>query len=200
MEFTLMKALASRNQLGKTVGLALAAVSVFVSVPAIAKNCQQGAAKATQTTQVVGQAPDAAAGTIVEVASSSPNFKTLVTAIQAAELTETLSGTGPFTVFAPTDKAFAALPKGTLEKLLLPANKEALQKVLTYHVVPSAVESTAIKPGSVKTVEGGNVNLKVTSGKVTVNKANVIQADVKASNGVIHVIDKVLLPPGFKIK
>ncbi len=197
-----MKALASRNQLGKTVGLALAAVSVFVSVPAIAKNCQQGAAKATQAAQVVSQAPEApeATGTIVEVASSSPNFKTLVTAIQAADLSETLSGTGPFTVFAPTDKAFAALPQGTLEKLLLPANKEALQKVLTYHVIPSAVESTAIKPGSVKTVEGGNVSLKVTSGKVTVNKANVIQADVKASNGVIHVIDKVLLPPGLKIK
>jgi uncharacterized surface protein with fasciclin (FAS1) repeats len=199
MEFALMKAIASRKNLGRTVGLALAAVSVFASFPAIAKNCQQDTAKATQATQVVGQAPEAT-GTIVEIAASSPNFKTLVSAIQAADLAETLSGTGPFTVFAPTDKAFAALPKGTLEKLLKPENKAALQKILTYHVVPGAVESTSIKPGAVKTVEGGNVSLKVTGGKVTVNKANVTQVDVKASNGVIHVIDKVLLPPGLKIK
>jgi uncharacterized surface protein with fasciclin (FAS1) repeats len=118
-----------------------------------------------------------------------------VAAIQAVDLASTLSGTGPFTVFAPTDDAFVALPQGTLEMLLLPKNKEALAKILTYHVVAGEVLSIDIKAGAVSTVEGEDVDIAIAAGKVTVNTATVTQPDVTASNGVIHVIDAVLLPP-----
>jgi uncharacterized surface protein with fasciclin (FAS1) repeats len=134
-----------------------------------------------------------APGAIVAVASATPDLSTLVTAVQAAGLVSTLQGTGPFTVFAPTNDAFAALPAGVVDKLLLSCNKDALTKVLTYHVVSGEVMSADIQPGSVETVEGQKVKLG-TSGGVTVNDANVVTADVPASNGVVHVIDKVLLP------
>jgi uncharacterized surface protein with fasciclin (FAS1) repeats len=133
--------------------------------------------------------------TIVSIASGNKNFTTLVKALKAADLVETLSGEGPYTVFAPTNAAFAKLPKATLANLLKPANKEQLKKVLTYHVVSGAVTSKALKAGSVATVEGGNVTVKIKGKKVTINNANVILPDVKASNGVIHAIDTVLLPP-----
>lgn len=135
------------------------------------------------------------AGTIVDVAAANPSFKTLVTAVKAAGLAEVLAGEGPYTVFAPTDAAFAALPKGTLEKLLKPENKEALRKVLTYHVVPGKVESSSIQSGQVDTVEGSPVTVTVQNSRVTVNNAKVTTPDIPASNGVIHVIDKVILPP-----
>ena len=136
-------------------------------------------------------------GTIVEVASANGSFKTLVATIQAAGLVETLSGKGPFTVFAPTDKAFEALPKGVLADLLKPENKAKLQKILTYHVVAGEVTSKMIKPGEVKTVEGSPLKISVKSGKVMVGPASVVLADVDASNGVIHVINEVLLPPNL---
>lgn len=139
----------------------------------------------------------AAEGTIVEVASANDSFKTLVAAIDAADLAETLSGEGPFTVFAPTEEAFAALPPGTVDTLLKPENKETLIKILTYHVVPAKAVSTDLESGDVNTVAGDPVSVTVESGAVTVNNANVVQADVMGSNGVIHVIDKVLLPPGL---
>lgn len=139
----------------------------------------------------------AQAGTIVEIAASNPSFTTLVQAVQAAGLVETLSGEGPFTVFAPTNEAFAALPAGTLETLLRPENRETLRRILTYHVVPGAVKSTDIRPGTVATAEGSPVRLNVANGRVTVNEATVRAADVEASNGVIHVIDRVILPPGM---
>lgn len=138
-----------------------------------------------------------AEGTIVEVASANDSFKTLVAAIDAADLAETLSGEGPFTVFAPTEEAFAALPPGTVDTLLKPENKETLIKILTYHVVPAKAVSTDLESGDVNTVAGDSVKVTVESGAVTVNNANVVQADVMGSNGVIHVIDKVLLPPGL---
>ncbi|MFN3361539.1 MAG: fasciclin domain-containing protein [Pseudanabaenaceae cyanobacterium] len=138
-------------------------------------------------------------GNIVTVASSNKDFSTLVTAIKAAGLVETLSGKGPFTVFAPTNAAFAALPKDTLEKLLRPENKQTLVKVLTYHVVPGEVLSKDVKPGEVKTVEGSNIKVTVVDGKPKVNGANITAVDVKASNGVIHVIDTVILPPNLKL-
>lgn len=136
----------------------------------------------------------AAEKTIVEIASTNGSFKTLTAALKAADLVETLSGPGPFTVFAPTDAAFAALPKGTVEKLLMPQNKALLVKILTYHVVPGDVLSTNLKTGNVKTVEGSSVSVKVNDMGVMVNNAKVVKADIKASNGVIHVIDKVILP------
>ncbi len=134
-----------------------------------------------------------AAADIVGVAAGTPDLSTLVTAVKAADLVGTLSGTGPFTVFAPTNEAFAALPSGVVDKLLLPCNKDALTKVLTYHVVSGKVTSKDIKPGDVATVEGQTVKLSTDSG-VKVNDATVTTADVSASNGVVHVIDKVLVP------
>lgn len=137
----------------------------------------------------------AAAKDIVAIASGDPQFKTLTKALGAAGLVTTLQGKGPFTVFAPTDAAFAAVPKAKLDDLLKPANKAKLVKVLTYHVVPGAVLSTSLKSGDVKSVEGSSLKVVVAAGKVTVGGANVVKPDIKASNGVIHVIDKVLMPP-----
>lgn len=137
-----------------------------------------------------------ASDNVVALAAANGSFKTLTAALQAAGLTQTLSGEGPFTVFAPTDEAFAALPQDALQELLKPENKEVLVKILTYHVVPGKVTSSDLKSGAVKTVEGGPLNVKVDAATgVTVNDAKVVQPDIQASNGVIHVIDKVILPP-----
>jgi uncharacterized surface protein with fasciclin (FAS1) repeats len=133
-------------------------------------------------------------GTIVEVASANDDFSTLVAAVDAAGLVDTLNGEGPFTVFAPTDDAFAALPDGLLDALLLPENKDTLVKILTYHVLPGEVTSDQVTAGDVATVEGQSVTIS-TDGGVKVNDANVIATDVEASNGVIHVIDAVIVPP-----
>jgi len=132
---------------------------------------------------------------IVEVASSAGNFTTLVSALKAAELVDTLKGEGPFTVFAPTDDAFAKLPEGTLEDLLKPENKAKLTAILTYHVLSGKVASGDItgKKLSVATVEGSKVNINATEG-VMVDNATVTKADIQASNGVIHVIDTVIMP------
>lgn len=133
-------------------------------------------------------------GTIVEVASSNPDFSTLVAAVGAAGLAETLSGDGPFTVFAPTNEAFEALPDGVLDALLLPENKDALASILTYHVLSGEVMAADVTAGDVATVEGSTIAIS-TDGGVQVNDANVTATDVDASNGVIHVIDAVLVPP-----
>ena len=132
---------------------------------------------------------------IVDIAASNDSFTTLVAAVKAAGLVETLKSPGPFTVFAPTNEAFAKLPAGTVESLLKPENKDKLVAVLTYHVVAGKVKSGALagKMMSVKTVQGSDVKVDGTKG-VKVNNANVTAADIKASNGVIHVIDTVLLP------
>lgn len=137
-------------------------------------------------------------GNIVEVAQGNPDFSTLVAAVVAADLAETLSGEGPFTVFAPTNAAFEALPAGLLEKLLLPENKEVLVKILTYHVVASKVMAADVMAGDVATVEGSTFAIS-TMGGVKVNTANVTATDVPASNGVIHVIDAVLVPSSVEI-
>ena len=139
-----------------------------------------------------------ATNTIVDVAVGNPDFSTLVAALTAADLVTTLQGAGPFTVFAPTNEAFAALPAGVLDALLLPENKATLAKILTYHVVSGMVMAADIKPGNVATVEGSNVKLS-TMGGVMVNKAKVVIADVMADNGVIHAIDAVILPKGVDV-
>ncbi len=131
------------------------------------------------------------AADIVDTAVKAGNFKTLVAAVQAAGLVDTLKGKGPFTVFAPTDEAFAKIPKATLDGLL--KDKAALTKILTYHVVPGKVMAKDVKAGTVKTVQGGDITL-ATSGGVTVNGAKVVAADVAADNGVIHAIDTVIMP------
>ncbi len=132
---------------------------------------------------------------IVDTAVSAGSFKTLAAALGAGGLVETLKGEGPFTVFAPTDEAFAKLPKGTVEELLKPENKEKLVKILTYHVVPGKVTAAdVVNLSSAKTVEGSKVKIAVADGKVKVGGANVVKTDIAASNGVIHVIDSVILP------
>jgi uncharacterized surface protein with fasciclin (FAS1) repeats len=141
------------------------------------------------------------AGTIVEVAAGNESFSTLVQAVEAAGLVETLSAEGPYTVFAPTDEAFAALPEGTLEQLLQPENQETLIQILTYHVLPQEVPAAEVMSGDVATVAGPALSISVdeATGAVMVNEATVAQADVEASNGVIHVIDQVLLPPDLQL-
>ncbi len=135
---------------------------------------------------------------IVDTAVSAGSFKTLVAAVQAAGLVDTLKGEGLFTVLAPTDEAFAKLPKGTVESLLKPENKARLAAILTYHVIlgkAKAADVVKLDGEAVKTVQGKLVNVKVADGGVQINNAKVIQTDIGCSNGVIHVIDTVLLPP-----
>jgi len=133
---------------------------------------------------------------IVETAAAAGNFETLLAAAQAAGLVEALKGEGPLTVFAPTDEAFAALPEGTVEDLLKPENKDALAGILLYHVVGGKIMSGDIgSAASPATLQGATIDVKANYGKVTVNGANVVAADIGASNGVIHVIDAVILPP-----
>lgn len=132
---------------------------------------------------------------IVDTAVAAGSFKTLAAALKAADLVDTLKGKGPFTVFAPTDEAFAKLPAGTLEMLLKPENKEKLVKILTYHVVSGKVMAAeVVKVNSAKTVQGSEVKITVTDGKVKVDDANVTKTDIECSNGVIHVIDAVIMP------
>ena len=164
--------------------------------------CSGETAPVTPAPAPVAEAPAPApapveAKDIVDTAVAAGSFKTLVAAVQAAGLESTLRGAGPFTVFAPTDAAFAALPAGTVEDLLKPENKAKLTAILTYHVLPAEVMSTAIGTQTLDpaTVEGATVKVVGSSTGVMVNDAKVVTADVDASNGVIHVIDKVLMPP-----
>jgi uncharacterized surface protein with fasciclin (FAS1) repeats len=132
---------------------------------------------------------------LVDTAVEAGSFNTLAAALKAADLVDALKGKGPFTVFAPTDEAFAKLPKGTLEKLLLPANKGTLAAILTYHVVPGRVTAKKVtKLNAAKTLNGQRVDIAVKNGKVRIDGASVVKADVMASNGVIHVIDTVIMP------
>lgn len=142
---------------------------------------------------------EADAGTIfVEVASSNEQFGTLFTAVAVAELGETLNGEGPFTLFAPTKAAFDALPEGLLSKLLLPANKAVLAQILTYHVVAGKIMAADVLAGDVATAQGENVTIDTTDG-VKINAANVTATDFPATNGVIHMIDAVLVPPSIDV-
>jgi uncharacterized surface protein with fasciclin (FAS1) repeats len=184
-------------------GLTVAACSDDDSSEASASEATE--ARATSTTAADGNTQSDAADepatgtTIVDIAASNPDFSTLVTAVEAAGLAETLAGPGPFTVFAPTNDAFAKLPAGTVETLLDPANQDQLTSVLTYHVVPAEVMAADVTAGDVTTVNGATFSV-ATDGGVTISDgqggtAKVVQTDIVASNGVIHVIDAVLLPP-----
>ena len=168
---------------------ATVAVAIALTLSACGSDSEETMEETTEVT---------APGTIVDVAVGAGSFSTLVAAVTAAELVETLSGEGPFTVFAPTDDAFAALPAGVLDALLLAENKALLVQILTYHVVSGKVMAADVTDGDVATVEGQSVTLSTASG-VTVNGANVVTADVAASNGVIHAIDAVILPPGVDV-
>lgn len=181
---------------------AIAVVSVAAALTLSACSSSSDEASNAETSAAVEESAieeaddmvgEASVGTIVDVASANPDFSTLVAAIGAAGLVETLNGEGPFTVFAPTNEAFAALPPGVLDALLLPENKDALTKILTYHVVPGSVMSADITDGDVVTVEGQSVTISTADG-VTVNGATVVTADIVTDNGVIHVVDAVLVP------
>lgn len=154
---------------------------------------------AAETTVAPGGTDAMAPGDIVAVASSNPDFSTLVAAVGAAGLVETLQGPGPFTVFAPTNDAFAALPAGLVDKLLLPENKDVLVQILTYHVVAGQVMAADVTAGDVPSVEGSPITITVDGGVKLNGSANVVATDVAASNGVIHVIDAVILPPGLDV-
>jgi len=158
----------------------------------------EAAAEATATEAMAEEAaaePSAPTADIVDTAVGAGTFGTLVAAVQAAGLVDTLKGEGPFTVFAPTDEAFAALPAGTLEQLLADPQGQ-LSQILLYHVVPGKVMAAAVEDGmEAATVQGSPVKFMVADGKVMINEATVITADIEATNGVIHVIDQVLLPP-----
>lgn len=144
---------------------------------------------------VMAPAAEPAKKDIVDTAVAAGQFKTLAAALTAADLIDTLKGDGPFTVFAPTDEAFAKLPAGTVESLLKPENKEKLIAILTYHVVPGKVlAADVVKLTEAKTVNGKHAKIVVSEGKVKVDAANVVKTDIVASNGVIHVIDAVILP------
>jgi len=147
------------------------------------------------TEPTIGQMDDSMS--IVEVASGSSSFNTLVQAVQAADLGDTLAGEGPYTVFAPTNEAFSQLPAGTLEYLLQPENQDILREVLTYHVVPGEITSSEITTGGVDTL-GGGVAVAVTDSGVVVNNASVINPDIQAGNGVIHGINRVLIPEALQ--
>lgn len=170
---------------------AFAAASVLFLAACGDDNSTSDTTVAAETTA----APAAEAGTIVEVAQGNADFSTLVAAVVAADLAETLSGEGPFTVFAPTNAAFEALPEGLLEKLLLPENKAVLVSILTYHVVSGEVLAADVTAGDVATVEGSTIAV-TTDGGVKLNGTSTVTAtDIDASNGVIHVIDQVIVPP-----
>jgi uncharacterized surface protein with fasciclin (FAS1) repeats len=171
--------------------VAATAVLVFALSACGSDDSDSGASadtKATSTTTAM-----AAKDTIVDVASGNPDFSTLVSAVTKADLASTLSGTGPFTVFAPTNEAFAKVPADQLNALL--ADKAQLTKVLTYHVVPGKVLAADLQPTQmVKTVEGQDVDIQVADGKATINGCAITKTDIEASNGVIHVIDAVMTP------
>jgi uncharacterized surface protein with fasciclin (FAS1) repeats len=167
-----------------------------LAVGLLAGACSSNSSSSTSSTA----ATPTAAKNIVVIAKSDPNLSTLVAAVQAGGLVSTLEGPGPYTVFAPTNAAFAALPAGTLQTLLQPANKAMLDSILTYHVVSGALKAADIMPGAVKTVNGASFTVNSTNGKLTItdgkgNTAQIVQTDIVASNGVVHVINAVLLPP-----
>jgi len=190
-----------KSRLAAVAALALASGLVLTACSSSSDEAAAPEPAASEAAAIADEAEDtdmaeesAAPGTIVDIAAGAADFSTLVAAATAAGLVDTLNGEGPFTVFAPTDEAFAALPPGLVDALLLPENKDVLAKILTYHVVPGTVMAADIADGDVATVEGQNVTLSTMDG-VTVNGVKVISADIVASNGVVHVIEGVIVPP-----
>ncbi len=165
-----------------------AALTLFTAVgaPAVASSCSDAKAASVATAD------------IVDTAVQAGSFKTLVAAVQAAGLVDALKGSGPLTVFAPTDEAFAKLPAGTVESLLRPENKDQLRAILTYHVVAGAIYSKDAKPGQVETLQGSDLSVTKQGQFLMIDQARVVTADIATSNGVIHVIDQVILPESLR--
>lgn len=179
----------------KISAFVVAVALTVVSGSCFAQTCpSQGGHAEVVSTVAPAQGKD-----IVDTAVGAGSFNTLVAAVKAAGLVDTLKGKGPFTVFAPTDEAFAKLPKGTVEDLLKPENKDKLVAILTYHVVPGTVKAAdVVKVKSAKTVQGQEVTVKVDGSNVMIDGAKVVKTDIECSNGVIHVIDSVILPKSDK--
>lgn len=190
-----------------TILVGLVSLSAPISLPAAARleansNVLNSPAQNNTLThpQRLAQTPPVRNSLSVELETTKDAFSTLSAALTAANLNDDLARRGAFTIFAPTDEAFENLPPGTLQKLLRPENKDKLVKVLTYHLVPGKTNSFNIKSGRRKTFEGNRLTIRASrKGEITVNKAKIITADIPASNGIIHAIDRVLLPPGFSI-
>lgn len=176
--------------------LMIASIAVACNNETATENKEATTATETPKDTTTAAKPEAEAPkTVVDIAIGSPDHSTLVAAVTAAGLVETLKGAGPFTVFAPTNAAFAALPAGTVEGLLKPEQKDALTKILTYHVVAGAVKAADLKDGQkVKTLQGEELTVSIKDGVVKINGAKVTAADLEGSNGVVHVIDAVLTP------
>ncbi|MEH2169785.1 MAG: fasciclin domain-containing protein [Nostoc sp.] len=196
---------ASKGKVGKAL-FNIIGIGSLVALSACAQPVAEAptATVSPTTVPLVTPTPTATIATqnlaeLAKSAASQGQFKTLIQAVQAAGLTEKLTAPGPYTIFAPTDAAFSALPKATLDQLLQPANKQQLIKVLSYHVIPGGITSQQLTSGEVKTVEGSPVKITVdrASNSITVNNAKVTQPDIPASNGIVHVVDQVLLPPNF---
>jgi len=181
----------------KIVGIIVAAALVIGGIVWFTtSNNDDEANNSNSSEQITESASDQQnSQTIVGLAVATPDLSTLVSAVQAADLVDTLNSEGPFTVFAPTNEAFAALPDGTLDSLLLPENKQQLSDILTYHVVAGKVMASDLSDGQViETVNGETLTVSIKDGKVMIGDAEVVTADVEASNGVVHVINAVLLP------
>ncbi|TWH42452.1 putative surface protein with fasciclin (FAS1) repeats [Dulcicalothrix desertica PCC 7102] len=172
-------------------------ISPVAEIPTVTATPTETVTVTASPTPTTGATGSQNLGQLAQAASSQGQFTILTKAVKAAGLEQNLGGQGPYTVFAPTDAAFNALPTGTVDNLLKPANKQKLVQLLGYHVVPGRVTSSQLKSGNVNTVEGQSLKVSVDTG-VTVNGAKVVQADIPASNGVVHVVDKVLLPANFK--
>lgn len=177
-------------------------LAAFVAIPALAQEKPEATVDSsdvsveavepeTNTDEIAANEES----TIADIATSSESLTTLAAALEAADLADTLAGEGPYTVFAPSDEAFAALPDGVVDALLAPENRDLLIQVLTYHVVPEEVTSDQLATGPVPTVEGSPIQVEVGDSGVMINQASVIQPDIMASNGVVHVIDQIILPP-----
>lgn len=189
----------------KFAGL-VAGLLVFPAITACTPETAQQTPTTTQPVQPPVASPTAPIANaddnrVVDVVAANSSLSTLTSAIDATELDEVLNREESFTVFAPTNEAFAALPAQTRQRLLQPENRQKLAQILSYHVVPGQLAANQLASGEVKTVEGANVNVQVdqTANQVRVNEARVIQADIPASNGVIHIVDRVILPPNFEI-
>jgi uncharacterized surface protein with fasciclin (FAS1) repeats len=183
----------------KRSAIAIVAASLVVAACGDDEDTTPTTATPAPTEAPAGSEAPAPAGDIVAVASGNPDFSTLVAAVGAAGLVETLQGPGPFTVFAPTNEAFAALPEGLVDALLLPENVEVLTQILTYHVVSGQVLAADVTAGDVPSVEGSPITVTTDDGVVLNGSASVVATDVLATNGVIHVIDAVILPPGLDV-
>jgi uncharacterized surface protein with fasciclin (FAS1) repeats len=202
-------------QLRKTlIGITLGALMLPVLAACSGQNTTQGQPTTTEpvpdtTTAPVSPAPgvqgspasggQSSANNVVDLIDKNPSLRTLASTIDKADLQDTLKQSGPYTIFAPSDGAFAALPAATRERLLKDENRALLRQILTYHVVPGSITSGQLKSGQVKTQSGGTVNVQVDGAKVKVNQSQVTQPDIQASNGVVHIIDRILLPPNVKL-